>query len=151
MNESIKPAYFINSGPEIFKHIPGYNGYIISNYGTMISFKHYKKYPNGYLLRPDKHGKYEISNTRHDRIKESVEYFIDLAFTNQQNTALPPPNSYYCGYNKLKDIPHTKEERAAKGYSIYDNIHDALEGKKDSTVQNPVDESVNISFDFFKY
>ena len=147
MENLIKPIYFVGCGVEIFRHIPKYNGYMVSNYGILISYKHYKMYPEGYRIKPNKKGLYTISNTRHDRITKPISYFIDPAFSETSCTALPSPNSYHCGFNRLKDIPDTKEERACKGYGIYDIIHSTITGES-VDIDNDQDDTVTINFDF---
>lgn len=134
-NNLTDPIYFVPNY-EIWVHIPGFNGYEISNYGGIRSYKHYKTNPRGDYIKVYGNGlsRYVIISDNSNKRKKMFIYDLMNRSFNTDNIH-PHLGTYYRGYNKLKDIPDTREEREKTGYGSYNMISDIF--------------SSNISIDIF--
>lgn len=136
-NNLISPIYYVPDDYVIWRHIPGFNGYQINNFGEVRSYKHYKRdtdyghymmlYPKG-ATKPNMVYTYVvISDNRHNRKRMFTYQLMNLAFNADYIDNVPEnTGTYQCGFHRLKDIPTTEEERSRLGYGIYDNLAKAM-------------------------
>lgn len=78
----------------VWFYIPNYNGYELSNDGYIRSMKHWRKYPFGLIIRPDKNGYYELSNNQNKRVKVKMEEILELIKNNPYHVTGYPRKTY---------------------------------------------------------
>ena len=67
-----------------WKHIPGYNGYMINSDGFVLSFKNFRKYPNGQFIKHN-NGYYVLSNNENKRERVHYSYLLELCKNTDKN------------------------------------------------------------------
>jgi len=77
-------------------HIPGFNGYQISESGIVRSMKNMHKDP-GHVLKKDKSGKYILTNSENERVRISPEELIKITFHSGHALNAVMPNTVYLG------------------------------------------------------
>lgn len=138
-NDLIKPYYQIIGIVNQWMHIPRFNGYQINTFGDVRSFKHYKTNEEGYYIKVeyDKHKRpyVYITDDTKTRRKMYIYELMNLAFNPYNHALQPVIGINYCGFGqRIKDIPSTKEERAKRGYAVFDNIREAMTSEDYVTV-----------------
>ena len=61
-----------------WRHIPGFNGYMINSDGFVLSYKHFNTYPNGRFIQTDEYGYYTLTNMDNKRVKMKPQKLLEL-------------------------------------------------------------------------
>lgn len=89
MYKRVEDFIDINDMSRKWYAIPGYNGYELSTDGIVRSMKLFRKYPYGILIKPDKSGKYTISNSNNQRTTLSIPEMLQLINSDEYSKAYP--------------------------------------------------------------
>ena len=60
-----------------WRHIPGFNGYLINSDGIVMSHKRFNSYPNGYFIQ-FRDGYYTLTNMDNKRVRMTPKELLEL-------------------------------------------------------------------------
>ena len=84
-----------------WQHIPGFNGYMINSDGFVLSFKNFRKYPNGQYLKHT-NGYYVLSNNQNERKRMHYSELLDLCNNTDKHIAADPNKTYKGSRNLIR-------------------------------------------------
>ena len=83
---AINAIFNIDTDPQLWYEIPGFNGYEMSDYGLVRSMKYFQRLPFGMLIKFSGNEIYILSNNNNDRIKVPRKDLWDLVVNNPNPT-----------------------------------------------------------------